>query len=196
MSIVCRRLANPTDAEANTALDVLVEGFQGYHFFYEMMEDRKDILVEHLRARLVPAFEGAEVGVTPGLKPADLPLHQRMVEENVRPLYSPAHKTWVDTEYKQFLAFLDDPSLSDIKANSYEILLIATHPSARRRGLAPALLEAIRQRAHDDGKEVMLLTQCTERAEGTYARAGYRTVHQTELVYRDGERDPWFVMVR
>jgi GNAT superfamily N-acetyltransferase len=106
--------------------------------------------------------------------------------------FSSAH----ERQYKQFLAFLDEPSISAIKANSYEILLIATQPSARRRGLAPALLEAIRQRAHDDGKEVMLLTQCTERAEGTYARAGYRTVYQTELVYRDGERDPWFVMVR
>jgi hypothetical protein len=51
-----------------------------------MTEDRKDILLEHLRARLIPAFESAEVWVAgtgtaiecvavvlpPGLKPADL----------------------------------------------------------------------------------------------------------------------------
>ena len=116
----------------------------------------------------------------------------------VRPLAEafadPTHRRLIYTGLTEaFMAYL---RLAVFAGFFISFPVIATQPSARRRGLAPALLEAIRQRAHDDGKEVMLLTQCTERAEGTYARAGYRTVYQTELVYRDGERDPWFVMVR
>lgn len=79
--------------------------------------------------------------------------------------------------------------LARVAADEAEILALAVHPQARRRGRAAALLEAAEAAAAQAGAGTMYLevAEANRPARGLYTRAGYLLAGRRRAYYRDGD---------
>jgi ribosomal-protein-alanine N-acetyltransferase len=78
--------------------------------------------------------------------------------------------------------------LARVAGGEAEVLTLAVHPSARRRGAARALLQAAMRRAAAAGAERMLLEVASDNAAalGLYAAEGFRQVGLRPRYYASG----------
>ncbi|MDB5097928.1 MAG: Acetyltransferase family [Cyanobacteria bacterium RYN_339] len=129
----------------------------------------------------VRAFEPQDLAGIVRVSQEVFPENHWTDEEWSQPVRNAAH-VWVARDGEDIAAFL----LADLTAERLFINGLAVAPTARRRGLASALVDRAIQAAHDHGRATVdVHANDTVEAMGVYDRAGFHVMHPIWDLGRD-----------